>query len=383
MKLILVMCITVFLVIPLAGCWDAKEIQDVNYISAIGVDYREGQYTVYLQILDFSHVAKGESMKPGEESPVWVGKGTGITVNEAINRLYETSQQRVFWGHVTAIVYSETVLKDGLLSIMDLTNRYREIRYTKWVYGTKDDIESLFTTTPFFKLSPLSSILHSPKDLYKQQSFIEPIQFHLFAARYNEPGTTVVLPCLTIDRRTWKEGGKEHAMLKTDGVFLLRGKQTEWIDEGSLRGMRWMNAESVRNSLTLISGGKPIASVIAYSPKINIHFEQRSGQFAFTVTVHIDIILNSILETMSEEEIERKTSEVIEREIRETFRAGIERQSDIFSLGNVVYKKKPSIYNQYWKNEKLPVKNISLKKVDVKVKLKNSGKYKQYLKAPQ
>jgi hypothetical protein len=266
---------------------------------------------------------------------------------------------------------------------MDLTNRYREIRYTKWVYGTKDDIESLFTTTPFFKLSPLSSILHSPKDLYKQQSFIEPIQFHLFAARYNEPGTTVVLPCLSIDRRTWKEGGKEHAMLKTDGVFLLRGKQTEWIDEGSLRGMRWMNAKSVRNSLTLISGGKPIASVIAYSPKINIHFEQRSGQFTFTAKVHVDIILNSILETMSEGEIERKTSEVIEREIRETFRAGIERQSDIFSLGNVVYKKKPSIYNQYWKNEKLPVKNISLKKVDVKVKLKNSGKYKQYLKAPQ
>jgi Ger(x)C family germination protein len=383
MKRIVAMCITVFLVIPLAGCWDAKEIQDINYISAIGVDYREGQYTVYLQILDFSHVAKGESMKPSEEASVWVGKGTGLTVNEAVNQLYETSQQRVFWGHVTAIVFSESVLKEGLLGIMDLTNRYREIRYTKWVYGTKEDIESVFSTTPFFKLSPLSSILHSPKDIYKQQSFIEPIQFHLFAARYNEPGSTVVLPCLSVDRRAWKESGEEHAMLKTDSAFLLRGKRVEWIDEGSLRGIRWMNAESVRNSLTLRSDGKPLASVIAYSPKIDIDFEQSSGQFAFTATVHIDIILNSILETMSEEEIERKTSEEIEREILETFRAGIERQSDVFSLGNVVYKKKPSVYHQYWDSETLPIRSSSLKKIDVKVNLKNSGKYKQYLHAPK
>lgn len=44
----------------LTGCWDIREVQDINYISAIGVDYKDGEYIIYAQMLDFSSVAKQE-----------------------------------------------------------------------------------------------------------------------------------------------------------------------------------------------------------------------------------------------------------------------------------------------------------------------------------
>lgn len=31
----------------LTGCWDIKEIQDINYITAIGIDQEDGNFVVY------------------------------------------------------------------------------------------------------------------------------------------------------------------------------------------------------------------------------------------------------------------------------------------------------------------------------------------------
>ena len=76
-------------------------------------------------------------------------------MTEALIDLYTSSQQRVSWGHVTALVLTESVLQPKQLSqVFDLTNRSQEIRYTKWLYGTKDKMEDLFTVSPFFQLSP-------------------------------------------------------------------------------------------------------------------------------------------------------------------------------------------------------------------------------------
>ena len=97
-------------------------------------------------------------------------------MTEALIDLYTSSQQRVSWGHVTALVLTESVLQPKQLSqVFDLTNRSQEIRYTKWLYGTKDKMEDLFTVFRSFS-SPLHSLLHEPRESYVQFSFIRPIQ---------------------------------------------------------------------------------------------------------------------------------------------------------------------------------------------------------------
>ncbi|MCY7482840.1 hypothetical protein M5X06_24220 [Paenibacillus alvei] len=46
------------LVLPLAGCWDIKNVQDMNYVTALGIDYVNGKYIVYTNSLEFTNVAK-------------------------------------------------------------------------------------------------------------------------------------------------------------------------------------------------------------------------------------------------------------------------------------------------------------------------------------
>ena len=52
--------VALFLLLTLTGCWSRYEVQNMNYATAVGIDYVDGQYTLYVQLLDFSTVAKLE-----------------------------------------------------------------------------------------------------------------------------------------------------------------------------------------------------------------------------------------------------------------------------------------------------------------------------------
>ena len=42
----------------LSGCWDVTEPQRMYYVQGVGVDYKDNEYTAYLQIINFANVAK-------------------------------------------------------------------------------------------------------------------------------------------------------------------------------------------------------------------------------------------------------------------------------------------------------------------------------------
>ncbi|WP_306831827.1 hypothetical protein [Lysinibacillus sp. FN11] len=44
----------------LAGCWDVTEPQRMYYINAVGVDFEDDKYKVYLQIINFADVARSQ-----------------------------------------------------------------------------------------------------------------------------------------------------------------------------------------------------------------------------------------------------------------------------------------------------------------------------------
>ena len=147
--------VALFLLLTLTGCWSRYEVQNMNYATAVGIDYVDGQYTLYVQLLDFSTVAKLEGQQKAEQPPVWVGKGEGSSFTEAANDLYSTSQQRLNLGQISAILFSERLMKENKVGeVLELINRYREIRYLAWLFSTREPHEEILLATPFFRFSP-------------------------------------------------------------------------------------------------------------------------------------------------------------------------------------------------------------------------------------
>ena len=122
--------------IVLTGCWDYKDIQDIHYVTALGVDYVDGKYVVYVQLVDLSGVAKQE-VKSATPTKVYIGKHTGKSIAEAINHLYQSAQQRLYLGQVSTFVLTDRALKHNINDIIDAAFRYNLIRYSSNIFATK------------------------------------------------------------------------------------------------------------------------------------------------------------------------------------------------------------------------------------------------------
>ncbi|HEX5564338.1 MAG TPA: Ger(x)C family spore germination protein, partial [Sporosarcina sp.] len=63
--------------LSLSGCWDNNEPERMLYVNGIGIDYKNGQYELYAQIINFSNTAKSEQPTNIETTQAEVGHASG------------------------------------------------------------------------------------------------------------------------------------------------------------------------------------------------------------------------------------------------------------------------------------------------------------------
>lgn len=207
--------------ILLTGCWDSKEVQSINFITAVGIDYKDDRYITYAQLIDFSSIAKQEAPTSREAKDIWIGRGEGTTLSMAINDLYETSQQQTLWTHVKAIVLSKNVLNGRLEDTFNTLLHSGQLRYTPWIYATEQDIPEVLSPSVLLNQSAQTIEIFEPMRLYKQHSGYEPIRLHQLLDGLREPASVVLLPSVSTRNETWFNGDKTPPLVKMDGFYVI------------------------------------------------------------------------------------------------------------------------------------------------------------------
>jgi len=371
--MLLAVCVLPWL---LGGCWDFRNIKDMNFISAIGIDYEDGQYVVYAQMVDFSSLStsNGSPMPP---TAVWIGVGQGPTLNGAFHELYNTSEKRIFWGHVTGIVFSETLVRKGIDSIIEVLNRYRELRYGLWLYSTKEKFPELLKLKPFFNQSPIDSVMHYPISNYMQASYIKPIDFQYFIRLYKDAGATVMIPRLSANQRQWLEDGKPKPMLEIDGITAIGPhKQSAGFSRAQTAGLRWLEESTIRSAITLKKGNRVRAMLVGGRPKPSITAKVGpSGEPVFDIAVQLEANLLELIEPMTVEEIEAAAAEAVASDIRRSYAEGLEKNIDMCNLEHELYRQHNKLWREREQQGGLQLTPQSLGAVNVKVALTHTGKY--------
>lgn len=359
----------------LTGCWDIKEIQDINYITAIGIDQEDGEFIVYTQMMDFTSVAKIESGKADKPSQVWTSKTKGKSLDMAINAIYDSSQERTIWSHISCILIHENVLKSNALTKLDTIGRYQEVRMTPWVFGTKDSIEELLNVPAFFNLSPLNTLAHEPAEEYKQRSYIEPIRYFDFMALMTEPGWTVLLPNLSIDKKTWSQNQKENPKLVINGVFpISKGVSKGLFTNDKLTGLRWLEADTKRSHIPVINNSGVLTGVVVLSnPKIQKKLYVVNGMPKYRVSVRLNGNVVEALDDMNKRDMEIQVAKEVREEILATFKNGVTSKADVYSLEHVLFKKNPRLWKKINQLYAQPIDGDALETVQVEVHLDHAG----------
>ena len=363
----------------LTGCWSKYELQNMNYATAVGIDYVDGQYIIYAQTLDFSTVAKLEGQQKAEQPPVWIGRGKGISFTDAANDLYSTSQQRLNWGQISAILFSERLLKERKVGeVLELINRYREIRYLAWVFSTRDPLDEILLATPFFRLSPKASILHNPEQNYRQSSILAPIRIQNFVMDSNEKAKIGYIPEISVRKGQWKENEKPHELLRYSGIQIYdKDNYYALMSLEEIKGMPWLNKHTVRMPLNLFTDNKLVAVLVAEKPEYDVKPWVKYDKAYFDISIKVKAGVNEIHAEITEQELTQMAQKEIEHQIRYTFKNAFEKKIDIYNLGESLFRKNPYEWKRIVSGTVL--NKDSLRNIDVNVQIVYSGRYKLHL----
>lgn len=361
----------------LTACeYDIGEIENQNFATAIGVDYRDGKYYVYIQMIGLNAVAKSEG---GQKAPpeVYVSVTSGETFIDGFFKAYTTAQERFLWANVTAIVLSEDLLKKGLGSVFDGLTRYYEFRPTPWIFGTKRSMEEILLTTGFFDQSSLNTILHSPESSYEQSSTIKPVKLNQFAREFFDPGRTTYIPSLTIDKKQWKKNKKNDAKLAINGAFFLSNhKYKSYFPYDQLKGLRWITPDTVRAYLLIPNGKNPEFLTVLEDQRVKIYPEKHAGKFHFNILYFANgIVSNRIKNNMLNVNVmEDYIKKGIIAEVRQLYQLGQEHEVDFLNLEHQLYRKYPSDWKKL-KDQASLLQQDGLNSIEAHINLKHSGSF--------
>lgn len=120
MKRIIIFLITILIFIT--GCQDYKELENLAYVSSIGIDFDNELYTVTYEILS----SKKENDKVMFDS--YTVYATSDTISNAFLKAAEKTKLYPYFAHVDLLVINQTIAENKLQDIADFIIRENEVR---------------------------------------------------------------------------------------------------------------------------------------------------------------------------------------------------------------------------------------------------------------
>jgi len=374
---VLMAALAAILILLQTGCWNMREVEHMFYAHGTGVEFKDGKYTVYVQILDFTTLGKQEGGASSglSQGGSWVGNGTGNSIQAAIHDLYATAQRRIFWGHLNAIVIGESLLQQDLREFIDIVTRYHEFRYTMWIFGTRQSVKDVMLASPILEASPLYSQFGDPQDVFNQSSFIPPMRFYRFIRDLQEPGRTALLPMLALNKGHWADLKTEFPVVEIEGAASLKDWELKgFFSRDRLVGMRWLYPNATRIPLEIRSGDKTLANLVFGAPKHRIIPEVKNGRAKFRIQLTMGGTIAHMDKTITVDEIKDRAQQVIIDEIRLTYFYGLEKKVDILNLTDALYRKHVREWRKMQEEGKFPLDKNSLESIEVEVVLTDGGR---------
>ncbi|TXL61619.1 Ger(x)C family spore germination protein [Cerasibacillus terrae] len=361
----------------LSGCWDSHEPERMLYTHGVGIDYKDGEYQVYLQIINFPNIAKSEDPK-SEPEQVEVGYASGKTVEEAVFELYDSVDQRILWGHLSFIVLHENALKDKRLnSIIDNFLRYAETRYRIWIYSTTDSVKDILLAVPIISKSVILSKLGDPMNAYDQDSFIEPINLRSFIIGLDEPTHEMTIPQIRITHN-WESVTEKTRITEFIGVSVATPNKFKGSILGEkAHGLRWMNNNTQRSSISFFlneENKENKTSVALDKVKVKVKPIIENGEALFDIHVRMQANVNTLTKKTTEKELKKRIKEIVKKEILATYEEALEKEIDIYRLSEYLYRKNVKEWKKLEENGKVDLTEDSIRSLNIDITKVKTGR---------
>ncbi len=209
--LLLIACI-----LMLGGCYDYHELNDLEIVSSMIIDYKDDKYVVNVEFLDTSKDAKrGSHFLSGE----------GKNLKAAINNVFFDSTLLPFYSHMKTLIISENIARAGIDEFFDFLLRDTQFRKDFFVFVASDIDEFLDFETEknesIGEMAKMSAKRNQEKNgHYKTSTFRELIYHYLRDNNYVLGSISIEDDVITLDDSYLFVDNKMNIKLEKGAVLL-------------------------------------------------------------------------------------------------------------------------------------------------------------------
>lgn len=374
----------------LTGCWNYQELNSIAISTAIGVDKNDdGKYEVSTMI---ANSRKEQSSSKESESQSIIFTGVGNTISEAFKDIDLYNPRRNYIGHVSVVVISDEVAKDGLNDILDFSARNPESTKRFQMVIAKNckakDILKILTPLETFSAQNISNNLKYSRD---SQATSTSILYSDFIYNLLEKGMNPILPSVIL-KGDKKDGAKDEslqqtvpdAFIKINNLALFKDyKLVGFANANESRGINLLKSTIEQLTVNIKVDNKYITfKLLDSKTKNKIKFNDKpiiNVEIKGIATLVEDNSNHSLTDQKVMKEIEKKINKKIEELANQGLEIAKKNNTDVFGYGNLIYKNYPNYFKKFkdWDKE-------GFKDLDVKIKsnvvLSTTGSAKTTLK---
>ncbi|MEK3836283.1 MULTISPECIES: Ger(x)C family spore germination protein [unclassified Paenibacillus] len=357
-------CLSLLLLsLLLSGCWERKELNELAFVLALGLDKAENGYNVTMQVVIPSSISSQNSGGTGGSGvPVVVYNFTVPTVYESLRKFNLISSRSPYLGHIRVLVIGEELAREGVGETLDVIKRSREPRMDFYVMvARKTTAENVLKVlTPLDRL-PATKLFSSLDKSYRISSKTVAVTLDQFIEDLLLQGESPVLTGVEVEGDP--EAGSEKSnvertdprtKLRYEGVAVFKGdKLLGWIDDDYTVGFNYVTDNVTKNTghfkdeaggliiiEALTSVTKRKVKIIDGEPHIYLSAETLCNVQEVEGADKLDTEAKIIsLEEETEERVVKRMKDAVE---------GISRQFnvDIFGFGQSIYRKSPKAWER-------------------------------------
>jgi spore germination protein KC len=384
-RLSLLLAITALL--PLTGCWDRRELNELAISVALGIDKVDSQYQVTVQVVQPGEVAASKG-GTGGLTPVTMYQANGDTIYEAIRRMTTFSPRKIYASHLRVAVFGEELAREGLGNALDLLSRDYELRTDFYILVAKGTTaaHALNILTPLEKI-PANKLYGSIQTSEKAWAPVKAVSLDEFIKAYESKGKNPVLSGIRVSGDEEKGATKGNletirpaAQLQNSGLAVFRkDRLIGWLNEEESKGYNYIvnNVKSTVGHVACPQGGnvalevirsvaKMKGSVINGRPRlaVELRVEVNVGE----VQCNIDLTEVKAIQDL-EQRAEKSFIEILDSSIEE---AQSKYKTDFFGFGEAVHRSDPVAWKSLQTDWDKHFENAVVD-VTVKVKIKRTG----------
>lgn len=376
--------VSIFITLICCGCWNKVELNDYAIVTGISVDYIDEEYVVSVLI---SNSPKNSSESSSKTLETVIYKGKGNSMYEAIKNIGLKSPKELYIEHLSVLIVSEDVAKNGLNSMLDFFVREPTAKNQFYFILSKEckasDVLEILSPLSDFESQNVAENIDSSSRL---QGSIKKTDFNQLILELVEEGIHPTINGIIIYGDS-KEGSEKESLesstiknyIKLDTIGVFKGdKLITWATKEESKGINLISGDTLETFETIeYEDGEVIVGTETFDSKIDIELKNNKPSVTINISgysvIHevdadIDLESNKVMD-----EIEKEFEKKLKSTIKEAVKLAQENKTDIFGFGNLFYKDHYKYYQsveEKWHEEIFPKMDI---KINIDVKLESKG----------